>query len=96
MCEECDKKSGLYIGRWEMSDIDTVGDRIVIRAHRGLLTCGAAYESVGEPNILDRLLGITLDDKVESARKRVQAFCDKENKAIEKGIQLCRKYKAST
>lgn len=70
--------------RWECSK-ERVSDCIKIEAHCGMMVYrdtwggspGAKY--VYPPNIIERLLGITWEEKIKKAELWCQRFCDKEN-----------------
>ena len=47
---------------------------------------------VREPNFFERLLGITMEDKLKRARRKAQRFADRENEKIDREIEFCKKY----
>ena len=83
--------------RWEVSTA-RLSECIKVEAHRGLIiyrdswggSPGAKY--VYPPNLVERMLGITFEEKITKAKEWCQRFCDRENKkeditrAVMKGV----------
>ena len=67
--------------KWELEVKPSMRD-IVIRAKKGYIGLRPGW-IVSPPNIIERLLGITFEQKVEKTKAKAQKRIDKLNKDIE-------------
>ena len=80
--------------RWEVST-ERVFGCIKVEAHRGMIIYrdswggmpGAKY--VYPPNFIERLLGITFEEKVAKAQEWCKKFCERENSKEDAGRLVC-------
>jgi len=73
------KKSGRNPDRWELATT-IVDDQVHIYAIKGLqIYLYEGHWYVSSPNIFERLLGITLDDKMKRAYGKAEKYTNKLN-----------------
>lgn len=73
--------------RWEV-DVNAVNGSVCVDVHRDLLgiECSGIY--VREPNLLERVFGISTKSKVRKAIRKQQKSCDKLNSEIDVNYKL--------
>ncbi len=77
-------------GKWEL-DVHTDIENVVITARQGALILSNYNVVVHPPNFIERFLGVTFEQKLEKAKKKVQFKIDKLNSGIERANQLVRR-----
>jgi hypothetical protein len=72
--------------KWEL-DIRSSMRNIIIRGKKGCMELRPTW-TVSPPNIIERLFGITFEQKVEKTKKKAQKRIDKLNADIERANNL--------
>lgn len=77
---------------WHVS-VTPIGETIHVVCGKRFLYSPSESEYVNPPNWLERLRGITHQMKVDKARQRIQAICDRKNAEDSRGKELAELYR---
>lgn len=79
---------------WKVSDLENVSGSVWVQATDGFISMQGpcdANQFVDPPNLIERILGITFENKIKKAIKRCQKWCDKKNKKAKESEKVIQK-----